>query len=196
MISAGSVRQKNVHNTLLKNLIDACGSAIGFWSIGYAFAYGHNGTRPTSFIGATHFFLHGVENLSFWFFQYAFASTCVTIVAGSLAERCQLGAYFAYAIALTGFVYPIALRAMWSPHGFLSPKNSRQLWGTGAIDFAGGGVVHLTGGFTALVAVVLLGPRAGRFYDDMGNLIKNPLRLQGHSVSLQVRTFSRLDASD
>jgi len=160
MVSAGSVRRKNVQNTLLKNLIDACGSAIGFWSIGYALAYGDNGHNgSTTFIGRTNFFLDGVDNLSFWFFQYAFASTCVTIVAGSLAERCQLGAYFAYALALTGFVYPIVLRALWSPFGFLSPKNKSNLWGTGAIDFAGGGVVHLVGGFTALIAVLILGPR-------------------------------------
>ena len=170
----------------MKNLIDACGSALGFWSIGYAVAYGA-GHGSTSFIGRNHFFLNGVENLSFWFFQYAFASTCVTIVAGSLAERCQLGAYFSYAIILTGFVYPIVLRALWSPSGFLSPKNSHALWETGAIDFAGGGVVHLTGGFTALVAVIILGPRAGRFYDEAGNVIKYPLRVRGYSVSLQVR---------
>lgn len=55
------------------------------------------------------------------------------------------------------------------------------------IDFAGSGVVHVTGGITALVSTLLLGPRKGRFHDDKGNKLQEPKTFPGHSKSLQVR---------
>jgi Amt family ammonium transporter len=55
------------------------------------------------------------------------------------------------------------------------------------IDFAGSGVVHVTGGITALIATKLLGPRKGRFFDDRGNKLERPKSFPGHSKSLQVR---------
>jgi Amt family ammonium transporter len=147
MLCAGAVREKNVQNTMLKNLLDACGAAIAYWSIGYAFSYG--GDDPTSsnktFIGNTNFFLMGVDDFGFWLFQYAFSAASATIVAGTLAERCQMAAYLCYSCMLVGFVYPVIVHSVWSSQGFLSPSNIDPLWGTGSIDFAGGGVVHLTG---------------------------------------------------
>ena len=61
-----------------------------------------------------------------------------------------------------------------------------QLWGVGVIDFAGSSVVHLTGGFTALIASYLLGPRRGRFYDHRGQPLQSPKEFPGHSVALQM----------
>ena len=78
MLCAGCVRKKNVQNTLLKNLLDACGASIAFFSVGYAFAFGNTTSDddPTSktFLGTSNFFLVGVEDLSFWFFQYVFSA--------------------------------------------------------------------------------------------------------------------------
>ena len=107
MLCAGSVRQKNVKNIMLKNLLDACGGAIGFYTIGYAFAYGTNDSGGKSFIGTSNFFIRnfstGSEFIG-WFFQFAFAATAATIVAGTVAERCKMAAYLCYSVFLTGFV--------------------------------------------------------------------------------------------
>lgn len=108
MLCAGCVRQKNVQNTLLKNLLDACGAAISFYVCGYAFAFGSNDPSPgKTFIGNSNFFLMDGAPEAFYFFQFAFTATAVTIVAGTLAERCQMGAYFLYAILLVAITYPV-----------------------------------------------------------------------------------------
>jgi ammonium transporter, Amt family len=107
MLCAGSVRQKNVKNIMLKNLLDACGGAVGFYTVGYAFAYGTNDSGGKSFIGTSNFFIRnfstGSEFIG-WFFQFAFAATAATIVAGTVAERCKMAAYLCYSVFLTGFV--------------------------------------------------------------------------------------------
>jgi ammonium transporter, Amt family len=112
MLCAGSVRQKNVKNIMLKNLLDACGGAIGFYTIGYAFAYGTNDSGGKSFIGTSNFFIRnfstGPEYIM-WFFQFAFAATAATIVAGTVAERCKMAAYLCYSVFLTGFVSELVL---------------------------------------------------------------------------------------
>jgi ammonium transporter, Amt family len=112
MLCAGSVRQKNVKNIMLKNLLDACGGAIGFYTIGYAFAYGNNNSGSKTFIGTENFFIRefstGPEYIGF-FFQFAFAATAATIVAGTVAERCKMAAYLCYSIFLTGFVSTVVL---------------------------------------------------------------------------------------
>jgi Amt family ammonium transporter len=61
------------------------------------------------------------------------------------------------------------------------------MWGIGMVVFAGSGVVHLTGGTTALFATMILGPRRGRFHDDTGRRLEKPKEFPGHSVALQVR---------
>lgn len=204
MLCAGSVRQKNVQNTMLKNLLDACGAAIGFWSFGFALAYGgdddlrhvhsENGnnsdgssTIERTFVGDNYFFLMNFDYYAVWMFQFAFAATSATIVAGTLAERCQMTAYLMYSFLLTGFVYPVVVHSIWSGRGFLSSTGPDPLFGTGMLDFAGSGVVHLTGGCTALIATMILGPRKGRFYHERtGEPIAKPRRVKGHSMSLQV----------
>lgn len=189
MLCAGAVRLKNVQNTMLKNLLDACGASLGFYSVGYAFAYGGslNG-ESTTFIGHTNFFLIGVDDdRAVWLFQFAFAATAATIVAGTLAERCQMAAYLCYSVTLTGFVYPVIVHAIWSNNGFLSPTNeNNRFLGSGVIDFAGSGVVHTTGGLTALIATFILGPRQGRFYDERGRKLEEPRVMKGHSMALQM----------
>lgn len=95
---------------MLKNLLDACGAGIAFYAIGYGLAYGHDGAaNESTFAGNANFFLMEDQSPALFFFQYAFSATCVTIIAGTLAERCQMSAYFAYSLYLTGFVYPIVV---------------------------------------------------------------------------------------
>ena len=81
MICSGCVRKKNVQNTILKNLLDCCGSSVAFYAVGYAFAFGGNPTQ-TSFIGTSNFFLLDMPEIyenglmyAHWLFHYAFAAT-------------------------------------------------------------------------------------------------------------------------
>lgn len=189
MLCAGSVRKKNVQNTMLKNLLDACGAAVGFWILGYALAFGdmvEDGTGKKSFAGTSGFFAQDVDNLAFWLFQYAFSAASATIVAGTLAERCQMAAYLCYSLMVSTIVYPIIAHAVWNPNGFLSASSQSPLFGVGMVDFAGSGVVHLTGGMVALFATIILGPRRGRFHDESGRKLEKPKDFPGHSPALQM----------
>mmetsp|Transcript_12102 Transcript_12102/g.18453 ORF Transcript_12102/g.18453 Transcript_12102/m.18453 type:complete len:537 (+) Transcript_12102:84-1694(+) len=184
MLSAGSVRLKNVHNTMMKHILDVCGAALGFYSFGYAFAFGACSSNKT-FLGYSNFFLNGVNDHANWLFQFSFASASATIVAGAVAERCQMAAYLCYSMALTGFIYPVVAHAIWSEQGFLSAFADQPLWDVGMLDFAGSGVVHLTGGCIALIATRILGPRQGRFHYGLGAPLESP-SFKGHSIALQV----------
>jgi len=188
-LSAGSIRAKNVKNILLKNLLDACIGAFAWFLLGYGFAYDANG-NTNAFIGAgkDNFALSGnsggLNNSGgdwiTWFFQFTFAAAAATIVSGAVAERCQLIAYLIYSFCITGFIYPVVVHWVWDVPGFLSAfnPNDKDRILTGVIDFAGSGVVHMTGGMAALVGAKILGPRIGRW--------ENPSEFEGHSTPLQL----------
>jgi len=200
MLSAGAVRTKNTTNILLKGLLDACLGAIVWYLIGYGFAYDADAQDVTSnhagnsFIGTgpSNFVLSGQTKEEgpyggdwvSWFFQYAFAAAAATIVSGAVAERCQLSAYLIYTVAITGFIYPVVVHWIWDTAGFLCSWNPDpdSRWLTGMVDFAGSGVVHMTGGWAALCAAAILGPRVGRWESDG----KPATGYVGHSLPLTV----------
>lgn len=100
----------------------------------------------------------------------------------SIAERTQFVAYLIYSSFLTGFVYPVVSHWFWSGDGWASATNTGDLlFGTGVIDFAGSGVVHMVGGIAGLWGALIEGPRIGRF-DHSGRAVA----LRGHSASLVV----------
>jgi len=189
-LSAGSIRAKNVKNILLKNLLDACIGAFAFFLLGYGFAYdGDDDANAFIGTGGSNFALSGdiydssELNGNSWisfFFQFTFAAAAATIVSGAVAERCQLVAYLIYSFCITGFIYPVVVHWVWDGAGFLSSFNSNDETRliTGVIDFAGSGVVHMTGGFAALVGAKVLGSRLGRW--------ENPAAFEGHSTPLQL----------
>jgi len=184
MLCAGSVRAKNVRNIMLKNLLDACVGALSFWALGYGVAYGkyHDGNE---IIGSSFFFLSGQferrDTFHSFFFQFAFAATAATIVSGAVAERCGMFAYAGYAFVLTAFVYPVVAHWVWSDKGFLSAFKSEPYLNVGTVDFAGCGVVHMTGGIAAGIGAYVLGPRIGRFDPNT-----DQSEFQGHSTPLTV----------
>jgi Amt family ammonium transporter len=94
------------------------------------------------------------SNLSDFFFQVVFVATAMSIVSGAVAERMKLWAFFAFAVVLTGFIYPVQGFWKWGG-GFLQEA--------GFLDFAGSGVVHLCGAAAALAGVILLGARKGKY---------------------------------
>lgn len=179
-LTAGSVRAKNTKNVLVKNLLDAVVGALFYYLFGYAWAYG---AEANGFIGYRNFALaHVPAEASFesWFFQWAFAATAATIVSGAVAERTSFYAYLGYAAFLVGWVYPVVSHWIWDPRGWLSAfKPSDWLFGSGAIDFAGSGVVHMVGGFSGLCGAWVVGPRIGRFDAD-----GKPRPMPGHSAAL------------
>ena len=181
LLEAGSIRAKNVKNILIKNCLDACIGAILWWACGYSFAFGVEGDSPNKFIGGKDFFSaldkpDSTTYYAFWFFQWAFAATAATIVSGAVAERCALSGYAAYTFFLTAFVYPVVVHWTWSSEGWLTDGDI----GPGFLDFAGSGVVHMTGGGAALVGAYFLGPRIGKFGAD-----GKPVDIPGHSAVLQ-----------
>jgi len=185
-LSAGSIRSKNVKNILLKNLLDACMGALAWYLFGFAFAFGHTDDSNSAFIGGGRFALRDMNDWSgsatagdwaFFHFQFTFAAAAATIVSGAVAERCQLGAYLIYTVCITGFIYPVVVHWVWDGKGFLSAGNPDAIM-HGCLDFAGSGVVHMTGGWAALMGAKILGPRLGRWQD--------PGKFEGHSTPLQV----------
>ncbi|KAK3287211.1 ammonium transporter, variant 2 [Cymbomonas tetramitiformis] len=188
MLCAGSVRTKNYMNILLKNVLDACFGAPVFYLVGYGFAYGA-GTPTNKFIGNNDFALEDFTDWNVFIFQWAFAAATATIVSGSVAERCTFHAYIAYSTLLTGFVYPVVVHWVWSSEGWLTAfakddyatNKDDLLLNSGMMDFAGSGVVHMTGGFAGLMGAFFIGPRIGRF-SPTG---PNP-DFQGHSNTLVV----------
>jgi Amt family ammonium transporter len=176
MVEAGSVRSKNTKNILIKNLLDACIGALVWYLVGYGLAFGDSGDNLFFGTGTSSYAIHDNDwsssytseggNWAFWFFQFTFAATAATIVSGGVAERCALSAYLAYSVLLTGLVYPPVVHMVWDSEGLISAFNSNSgssgpILG-GVIDFAGSGVVHMTGGIAALAGAFMLGPRIGR----------------------------------
>lgn len=184
MLCAGSVRAKNTMNIMLTNVLDAATGGISYYLFGYAFAYGQ---PSNAFIGKQYFGLQnvGVEDgydYSNFLYQWAFAIAAAGITSGSIAERTQFVSYLIYSFFLTGFVYPVVAHWFWSPDGWGSPFNEGNLlFGSGAIDFAGSGVVHMVGGIAGFWGALIEGPRIGRF-DHSGRSVA----LRGHSASLVV----------
>ncbi|WCJ43735.1 ammonium transporter 1 1 [Euphorbia peplus] len=184
MLCAGSVRAKNTMNIMLTNVLDAAAGGLSYYLFGYAFAFG---SPSNGFIGRHFFGLHEfpspTADYSFFVYQWAFAIAAAGITSGSIAERTQFVAYLIYSSFLTGFVYPIVSHWIWSGDGWASASrpDNNLLFGSGSIDFAGSGVVHMVGGFAGLLGAVIEGPRMGRF-DRSGRSVV----LRGHSASLVV----------
>jgi len=174
---------------MLKNLFDVSLGGLLWWLIGYGFANGGGnpfiGTDSVAGTGspfATAGLIdHGTG--AGWarvFFGFTFAAAASTIVSGAVAERAMLPAYMVFSSLTTALIYPVVSHWVWSSSGWLSVLNGDALLG-GVIDFAGAGVVHMTGGVAALSGAWVIGPRVGRF-DDQGHALPMP----GHSSVLQV----------
>ena len=152
-LGAGLIRAKNTVNYMTKSFLDFCIASIGFWAFGYALMFGGGALR--GFVGLEGFILLNFADgdLVGWFFQMVFAGTAATIIAGAMAERTKINAYFAYSFIVGALIYPIYGHWAWSDYGWLV--------GLGFSDYAGSGVVHMIGGFLALAGAMVVGPRRG-----------------------------------
>lgn len=185
MLECGTVRAKNTKNILFKNVLDACVGALIWWAFGHGLAY----DKGNAFIGfvSKSAFSNGYGAIETqdgglvwanWFFQYVFAATSATIVSGAVAERTTVSAYLVYTCLLTSLIYPIVVHWIWSSDGWLSAFNENAPFKV--IDFAGSGVVHMTGGVAGLWGAYLVGPRSQRFDHNMSS------NFEPHSSVLQV----------
>ncbi|MBT5775515.1 MAG: ammonium transporter [Dehalococcoidia bacterium] len=168
LVESGFIRSKNVTNILMKNTLDLSFGALGYWAVGWGLAYGTTEFIDIRFFGGGSFFFtpeSGADYAGF-FFQFAFAATAATIVSGAVAERTKFGAYLIYTLVITAVIYPVVTHWMWGD-GFLSAYAGEIQFGdNGVIDFAGSTVVHSVGGWAALVAAIMIGPRRGKFNAD------------------------------
>ena len=171
-LEIGLTRQKNTINILFKNFFIISAGLVLYALIGFNLMYPAsfwNGVLPNYFVG-----LFGLESpigsegldlaynegYTYWtdfLFQGMFAATAATIVSGAVAERAKLGSFFVFSILLVGLVYPVVGSWKWGG-GFLDE------WGF--YDFAGSTLVHSVGGWAALLYIIKLGARIGKFGKD------------------------------
>jgi Amt family ammonium transporter len=178
MVETGLTRRKNAANIVMKNLADFAMSSVAFWAFGFALMFG----LGNALVGTSGWFLGGgegtFESLAWatppltakWLFQVVFAGTAATIVSGAMAERTKFGTYLIASGLIAGVIYPISGHWIWGG-GWLATK--------GFLDFAGSTVVHSVGGWVALIGVIMVGPRLGK-YGKNGK----PRAIPGHSIPL------------
>lgn len=184
-LEIGLTRQKNTINILFKNVFIICTGLLLYYIGGFNLMY------PGDFNGYLGFAGFGIplpENgltpdyasggYTYWtdfLFQGMFAATAATIVSGAVAERIKLGGFMIFTLIYVGLVYPIVGSWQWGG-GFLSTIGGEN---GGFHDFAGSTLVHSVGGWAALIAIYLLGPRIGKF-SESGKAQAIP----GHNIPL------------
>jgi len=168
-LESGLVRAKNSINVAVKNVMDFCVAGVGFWLVGFGLMFG---VSAGGLLGSSDFAFDGAAGgnqatawvMAFFFFQLAFCSTSTTIVSGAVAERMSFRGYAITAAVLSMLIYPVF--GHWAWGGVLTGEAAGWLEHRGFIDFAGSTVVHSVGGWIALAAILVLGPRIGRFGPD------------------------------
>src|SRR3954470_18825780 len=185
-LEIGFSRGKNAGTVVAKILVNFAICALMFYAVGFAFSFGSG----NQIIGTHGFFLAGphaganfplawsgpkstghvtVETL--WFFQFVFCAVSLAIVWGTTLERIKFGVYIIYAIVFSAIIYPIGAHWIFGG-GWLATKFGMQ-------DFAGSTVVHLIGATGALAALLLLGPRRGKYGPD-----RKARAIPGHNMPL------------
>ncbi|WP_136248449.1 ammonium transporter [Halomonas borealis] len=172
MLEAGLVRSKNTAEILTKNIALFAIACSMYLLVGYSLMYSGDAGGVLPNLG----FLIGGENSvaavtaggddapyysqrSDFFFQVVFVATAMSIVSGAVAERMKLWAFLAFAVVMTGVIYPVSGYWTWGG-GWLAEL--------GFSDYAGSGIVHLAGAAAALAGVLVLGPRKGKYGKDGG----------------------------
>jgi ammonium transporter, Amt family len=166
MLEAGLVRSKSTAEILTKNVALYSIASVMYMVVGYNIMYSDG---ISSIIPGIDFLISGdntaeemlasdgdiyYSSRADFFFQVVFVATAMSIISGAVAERMKLWAFLAFAVVMTGFIYPI--QGFWSwGGGFLSEL--------GYVDYAGSGIVHFTGAVAALAGVLLLGARKGKY---------------------------------
>ena len=176
-METGLSRHKNSINVALKNAADFGVSVVIFWIFGFGIMFG---TSYNGFFGTDLFFFKTdkAEYMTYFVFQAMFVATAATIISGAVAERMKFNGYLIMTVLATGIIYPIVGHWAWSSSYLSKYDTASQLldaYGSvrttgwlsemGFVDFAGSTIVHSVGGWIALAAVIILGPRIGKYSD-------------------------------
>ncbi len=205
LAETGFTRARNAAHTMMMNFMVYALGILGFWVCGFALQMGGSGApmgaalsvpetmnklvgpsiggNVWGLFGGTGFFLSGVSYdvaaFALFLFQMVFMDTALTIPTGSMAERWKLSAFVIYGLVVSAVVYPLFACWAWGG-GWLSTLGKYVGLGHGYVDFAGSGVVHLTGGVMALVGAIVLGPRIGKYVKGEAQAIP------GHNLPMAV----------
>jgi Amt family ammonium transporter len=165
MLEAGLVRSKNTTEILTKNISLYAVACTMYMFCGYSIMYG--GGDLTLFLsGIVGDGVTGAEEPAAYapsadfYFQVVFVATAMSIVSGAVAERMKLWAFLAFAVVMTGFIYPMEGAWTWGGEAVFGLYTLDDL---GFSDFAGSGIVHMAGAAAALAGVMLLGARKGKY---------------------------------
>lgn len=167
-LEIGCVRPQAAVITALKNIVDWVTCAVGFYLIGWSLMFG---SSNGGWFGTGFALLEGTAGNTtsaglalgievHFLFQVVFAATAATIISGAIAERTSFFPYIICSVVVSIIIYPIVGHWAW---GDSYLEQDTFLSADGFIDFAGATVVHSVGGWVALIAVIVLGPRLGRF---------------------------------
>ena len=183
LVEAGLTRAKNVVNIFAKNMADAIVGITAWFACGYAFAFGGGG----KWIGDSAFFLAdqdlaaipegGLSIATTFFFQAVFAATAVTIASGAMAERTKFSSYLIFGTVMCAIIYPVVVHWTWGGGWIAQMSIGDAVYS----DFAGSGIVHMTGGIAAFMGALFLGPRIGK-YDADGK----PRAIPGHNIPFAI----------
>jgi Amt family ammonium transporter len=173
-LEAGSVRSKNSINVAIKNFSDFCIASVVFWVAGFAIMY-----SPVLRLDTLGYFFFSIIDspslAAFFVFQVVFCGTAATIMSGAIAERASFMGYLITTFFVSLLAYPVFGR--WAWNGTFEGVTNGWLNQQGFIDFAGCSVVHSVGGWVSLAAILIIGPRIGRFGKDC-------VPIQGHSIPM------------
>ena len=163
-LESGKIRSKNSINVAAKNITDFIIASIIYWMFGFALMFGDS---INGLMGYSEFFVGDHQSpyqISFFLFQMMFCGTAATLLSGAVAERMSFFGYICIAVILTAVIYPVVGHWAWA--STYQAGNIGWLEQQGFVDFAGSTVVHSVGGYVALVAIIVIGPRIGRFDSD------------------------------
>ena len=162
MLEAGLVRSKNTVEILTKNVALFAVASIMYMVCGYSIMYGGDILLSTITGSGV---VEGGDSASYapsadFFFQVVFVATAMSIVSGAVAERMKLFAFLGFAVVMTGFIYPLEGSWTWGGNPVFGLYTLGDL---GFLDFAGSGIVHMSGAAAALAGVILVGARKGKY---------------------------------
>ena len=163
-LETGLTRSKNNINVAMKNLMDFVITMLVFWALGFAMMFGES---ASGLVGTSSFLFDTSDSpgaTAYFLFQAMFCATAATIISGASAERMRFAGYAAVTVVVTLIIYPLFGHWAWSTGQAGGPPG--WLAAMGFVDFAGSTVVHSVGGWVALAAIIVLGPRRGRFDAD------------------------------
>ena len=206
LLTTGLTRAKNAGHMMMLNFGAFVIAFVGYWAVGFAFQFGGAAVNAApgnlggamvlghlisphsndwGLFGVHGFFLqsghsYDVGALALFFFEVVFMETAGYIIVGAIAERINFKTFIFAELAIGGLIYPLYGNWLWGG-GWLSQLGDGGNFGHGAVDFAGSGVVHATGGWCALALAILLGPRIGKFNKD-----GTPNAIPGHNIPFVV----------